>query len=133
MSKVYSRRDFLRFAAFGAAGAALAGLSICRDEPERRLKLGANLSRLRRGLASIGLEIPESPAAIIPVIIGDPARTMQVCQRLLGAGIYVQGIRPPTVPEGTSRLRITLSAAHSQEQVERLVREMDSVSGLIAS
>ena len=57
---------------------------------------------------------------IAPLVVGDDAAVMRKTEELLGKGLYVQGIRPPTVPEGTARLRISLSASHTEEQVARL-------------
>jgi len=98
-----------------AVGAALEALRIVRDEPWRRERALAHAERLRAALSAPGA------AAIIPVIIGDPDRTMRACESLLERGLFVQGIRPPTVPEGTSRLRVNVSAAHEDKQVDELI------------
>ncbi len=109
-----------------AAGAAIKGLEICMQEPQLRQGLHSNMKYLAKGLEAQGMSVAHSPSAILPVMIGDPKRTMELCDSLLSRGIFVQGIRPPTVPEGTSRLRITLNAGHTEAQVQRLVQALGS-------
>lgn len=115
------------------AAAARAALQIVRDEPERRAALQQNIRQLIRGAAE--LEIPlglpdlvgqKMIAPIIPIVIGESARTMSVSKALLERGVWVAGVRPPTVPQGTSRLRITLSAAHASDQIEILLSALDA-------
>ncbi|MEQ8280273.1 MAG: pyridoxal phosphate-dependent aminotransferase family protein [Deltaproteobacteria bacterium] len=84
------------------------------DRTELRARLGANVARLAVHLDR------ELVGPIVPVIIGAPDATIRERERLFEAGVLVAGVRPPTVPEGTSRLRVTLSAAHSSEDVDRL-------------
>jgi len=97
--------------------AARAALELSRSEPWRRERLAANAARLYRGLLDLGLDVPHC-SHILPVIVGDPAATMAVCERLLEYGVFAQGIRPPTVPEGTSRLRVTVMATHTDEDID---------------
>lgn len=99
-----------------AARAALAGLRLATEA--RRQRLAARTRRFREGAAQLGLEV-RGDAHICPVVLGH--ETMAAAGRLYEAGFYVPGIRAPTVPPGTERLRITLSAAHSEEQVDRLL------------
>ena len=87
---------------------------------ERRAHLRALTQRLARGLHALGLKASED-SPIFPVVLGEPARALQAAALLRGRGLLVKPIRPPTVPEGTSRLRIALSAAHSAEQVDALL------------
>jgi 8-amino-7-oxononanoate synthase len=103
-----------------AARAALVALELADDA--RRERLSANVRRLRAGLWSIGLPAPGA-AHIVPIELG-PA-TMIVAERLLAAGFYVSGIRPPTVAPGTERLRVTLSAEHRPEQIDRLIDALE--------
>ena len=109
------------------AAAARAGLAIIRAEPERQERLAANIRHFRTGAAERGLAVGASETAIQPLVLGDAARTMRVSRALWERGFWVAGIRPPTVPEGTSRLRIALSAAHSREQIEALLDALAAV------
>ncbi len=94
-----------------AAGAAL---TLVRQEPERRQRLVENGVWLVERLRKLGLSPGGSCGHIVPVFFGDAQTTMQAAQRLLREGVFVQGIRPPTVPPGTSRLRVTVTAAHTR-------------------
>ncbi len=100
--------------------AARAALRIVRREPWRRERLAARATRLRKGLADRGISTEPSTTHIVPVRIGDNARTMEVCERLLARGFYAQGIRHPSVPEGTARLRITVMCSHAEEEIDAL-------------
>lgn len=102
-----------------AAAAATASLAIVAGEPGRVARLHAHVHAFREILSARGIATA-SPTAIQPVIVGDPARAVELSAMLRERGHLVPAIRPPTVPEGTSRLRVSLSAAHSAEQVERL-------------
>jgi 8-amino-7-oxononanoate synthase len=102
------------------ARAALAGLRLADDA--RRERLAHNARRLRMGLWQIGADVRGS-AHIAPVVTG--ARTMQVAERLLDAGFFAPGIRFPTVPRGEERVRVTVSAAHTEEQIDRLIEAFD--------
>jgi glycine C-acetyltransferase len=104
--------------------ASRAALRVVRDEPWRRTRLQANAARLRDGLAERGLSTAPSTTHIVPVQIGDNAPTMTVCERLLERGFYAQGIRHPSVPEGTARLRITPMATHGDEEIDALVEAL---------
>jgi 8-amino-7-oxononanoate synthase len=100
--------------------AARAALRLVRREPWRRERLQANAARLRERLARHGIPTRPSTTQIVPVVIGDNARSMQVCERLLLRGFYAQGIRHPSVPEGTARLRLTPMATHREEEIDAL-------------
>ncbi len=105
-----------------AAGAAMEATRIVEDEPWRRERVKEHAQRIRQTLAGMGRESASDPdSPIVPVVLGDRDRAMQSCEHLLAKGVFVQGIRPPTVPEGTSRLRITLSAAHEESHIQRLL------------
>jgi 7-keto-8-aminopelargonate synthetase-like enzyme len=101
--------------------AARAALRLVRREPWRRQALARNAQRLRDGLAAHGISTAPSTTHIIPVVIGDNARTMAVCESLLARGFYAQGIRHPSVPQGTARLRLTPMATHSEAEIDDLV------------
>jgi 7-keto-8-aminopelargonate synthetase-like enzyme len=81
----------------------------------------------RHSLADRIEELALGSRQISPVVVGDDRRAMDCTARLLGAGLFVQGIRPPTVPEGTARLRISVAAAHDREDVERLRAALDEL------
>ena len=113
------------------AAAALAAIEIATAEGWRRERVRECAMTLRRRLRSLGIEPGgHEESAIVPVSLADPARTMLVAQRLEMEGFVVGAIRPPTVPAGTSRLRLTLSAAHSAGHVnglcEALARALES-------
>jgi 8-amino-7-oxononanoate synthase len=108
----------------GCAAASRQGLRLVQSEPQRRVRVKSLADDLRRQLASIGLPTGRSTTPIVPVIIGDSRQTIAVMERLRQAGIWTAGIRPPTVPHNTSRLRISLSAAHRECDLERLTAEL---------
>ena len=85
-------------------------LKVVGREPERIAKLALLGSRFRSGLRDLGLPVGEDPTPIIPVLVGPAEKTMALSAWFLERGVFIQGIRPPTVPEGSSRLRVTLSA-----------------------
>ncbi len=97
--------------------AALAALELVEAEPERVERLRANAATLRTALVAEGLAGGTGGTQIIPVAVGEAAATMELSERLLERGVFAQGIRPPTVPEGTSRLRFTVMATHREEEL----------------
>ena len=103
------------------AEAARAGLAIARRDGWRRERLRALIDRLRTGAAQLGLPLADSSTPIQPLMAGSTEQALAWSGTLEAAGILVTPIRPPTVPEGTARLRITLSAAHSGTDVDRLL------------
>jgi glycine C-acetyltransferase len=107
--------------------AAQAALSLLRDDPRYLLKLRENTGLMRRLLRERGIDAPEGITPIIPVITGEAGETMEIARALRRRGILVSGIRPPTVKEGTCRLRLTVSAAHTGEQIYRAVETLCEV------
>lgn len=103
------------------AAAARRGLQLIQHEPERRVQLFDNIRRLRDGAHALGITLGESQTPIQPLVLGDAAQALALSQQLFEQGFWVAAIRPPTVPRGTSRLRITLSAAHRPEQIDALL------------
>ena len=107
------------------AAAALASVKLARREHWRREKLAALVQRFRDGMHAHGFELPDSTTPIQPVPCGDNARALDMAARLETEGFRVAAIRPPTVPEGRARLRVTLCAAHGEDQVDALVAALD--------
>jgi hypothetical protein len=103
------------------AAATRASLRLLRDEDWRREHLRALIARFRTRAAALGIPLLPSTTPIQPVPVGDDGRVLAMAERLREAGHWVGAIRPPTVPRGTARLRIALSAAHSAAQVDALV------------
>ncbi|MBK1719733.1 8-amino-7-oxononanoate synthase [Thiocystis violacea] len=103
------------------AEATLASLRIAARDDWRRERLGVLIAQFRAGAEQLGLALADSQTPIQPLLAGSAARALRWSAALGEAGILVGAIRPPTVPEGTARLRITLSAAHSEADVERLL------------
>src|SRR6185436_2784725 len=96
-------------------------LEIVRDEPQRRIKLLTKAADLRSRLQQDGWQVGDSVSQIIPIFVGSPHLTMRLAQSLCDQGLFVPGIRPPSVPEGESLLRISLSFGHTDDHVNRLV------------
>ena len=101
------------------AAAVLAALDIVEQEPERRQQLWDNTRFLLDSLHSLGYTLGATRSQILPVIIGEARETMVVAAALLQRGVFAHGIRPPTVPEGTSRIRVTPMATHTQDHLSR--------------
>ena len=106
---------------------AIAAIDLVYKEPQRRLALWHNCRALRDGLKKLGFSLGESQSQIQPLVIGDAQKCMDFSERLLHKGVFAQGIRPPTVPPGTSRLRITLMATHTHEHLHRALKAFEEV------
>ncbi|HEX7280067.1 MAG TPA: 8-amino-7-oxononanoate synthase [Solirubrobacterales bacterium] len=98
-------------------GAALAALEVLEAEPELVERLQENAETLRSALAVQGLEVGHSTTQVVPLHVGEAETTMELCERALLRGVFAQGIRPPTVPEGSSRLRFTVMATHQRQEL----------------
>ena len=96
-------------------------LRIVADEPWRRVHLQRLVERFRAGAGALGLSLLPSASAIQPLLVGAAGDALRIADRLDADGLLVPAIRPPTVPQGQARLRVTLSAAHSEAQVDRLL------------
>ncbi len=105
-----------------AVAAAAAALELLRSEPKRVEQLQANGAVLRSALAAEGLRAGRSRTQIVPIEVGDATKTMELCERALEHGVFAQGIRPPTVPEGSSRLRFTVMATHRPADLEQAAK-----------
>jgi len=107
------------------AAAMRASLRLLREEDWRRAHLHALIARFREGSRQLGLPVSDSQTPIQPLVVGDEARAVALSAALQACGFLISAIRPPTVPAGTSRLRITLSAAHTEQQVDDLLEALD--------
>ncbi|MFO7593481.1 MAG: 8-amino-7-oxononanoate synthase [Pseudomonadota bacterium] len=109
------------------AEATRTSLQLVQTEGWRREKLQTLITRFRSGAEQLGLTLMDSPTPIQPLLVGDTAEALRLSEALLEQGILISAIRPPTVPEGTARLRITLSAAHSEQQVDHLLNTLEEI------
>jgi 8-amino-7-oxononanoate synthase len=105
-----------------AVAAAMAALGLLREQPRRVEKLQRNAQVLRDALADEGLPTPRSSTQIVPLIVGDAGDAVRASERALKRGIFAQAIRPPTVPAGTSRLRLALMASHTKSELREAAR-----------
>lgn len=101
-----------------AVAGALAALELLRERPHRVQRLRSNARVLRRALAREGFPVADSEMQIVPLIVGDERTAMLLCQEALERGVFAQGIRPPTVAAGSSRLRLTAMASHTASELE---------------
>ncbi len=108
----------------GIACATRMALRLIDEESWRRERLNANIARFRSLAQGAGIDLADSQTPIQPIVLGTAVRALAVSEALWERGFWVTAIRPPTVPEGTARLRITLSAAHRDEQIDRLVEAL---------
>jgi 8-amino-7-oxononanoate synthase len=97
--------------------AAAKALEILEAEPERRQRLNENARHLAQGIRALGFPAPEPVTPIQSLVTGEEAGAMHLCKQLLLRGVYAQGIRPPTVPPGTSRIRFSLMATHDHQDI----------------
>ena len=106
-----------------AAGAAAVAFVMSDAGHERRDQFWRNVSELKNGLSALGVQ-NESRSAIIPVIIGDEVAAVEMSRKLYAAGIFVPAIRYPTVPKGKARLRVTVTAAHSSQDIAKFLHDL---------
>ncbi len=118
---VNTARSFIFSTAFSptTVAAARAALAVVRAEPQRVAELQRKGALLRKALRAGGLAVDEAPTPIIPVLVGEADAAAQFSKALLAEGVLASAIRPPTVPAGTSRLRLSVSAAHQEEELLR--------------
>lgn len=126
---VNTARSFIFSCALSPAQveAARVSLRLIDEESWRRIRLADNCNRLRAGLAKAGISTAPSTTHILPVILGENERTMAVCEALLERGYYAQGIRHPSVPSGSARLRITPMATHDEDDIDGLVNAISEL------
>ena len=104
------------------AAAASAAITVIEQEPERRARLWANRHYLFNGLQNQGFRLTPTVSPILPVLIGDAAKASAFADRLLAHGVYATAIRPPTVPDDTSRIRFTVTAQHTTDQLDEALQ-----------
>jgi glycine C-acetyltransferase/8-amino-7-oxononanoate synthase len=100
-----------------AVAAAIAALGLLREQPRRVEKLQRNGRVLREALRADGVPVPDGDTQIVPVIVGDATDAVRASERSLEQGVFAQAIRPPTVPDGTSRLRLAVMASHTKSEL----------------
>jgi glycine C-acetyltransferase/8-amino-7-oxononanoate synthase len=108
--------------------AALAALELLESHPHRVSRLQSNSAALRDELAREGVKVG-GETQIVPIVIGAAEPTMELCERVLEHGVFAQGIRPPTVPKGSSRLRLTVMASHREGELRRAARQIVACAG----
>ena len=113
------------------ASATLAAVKLARREQWRRDKLQESIAHFRAGAQRRGLPLLESETPIQPLLVGDDRAALAMSQALEARGFWVAAIRPPTVPEGTARLRITLTTGHDRLQLDALLHALDEARGQV--
>ena len=104
-----------------SCGASLGALEVLEREPERVERLWDNARKVREGLRALGFEVPRGAGPILPVMVGDNDEAVRMSEKLLEQMVLVVAIRPPTVPKGTARLRVSVSSAHTDDDLQRLL------------
>ncbi|RKU14965.1 8-amino-7-oxononanoate synthase [Candidatus Poribacteria bacterium] len=107
--------------------AADTALDIIRSEPELRQRLFSHAKHLKTALIDLGYTLLPSETQILPVVLGSPQRATSVSEALLTAGVFAPAIRPPAVPSGTSRLRLTVMATHTEAEIQRAIEAFTAV------
>jgi 8-amino-7-oxononanoate synthase len=110
-----------------AVAGALAALDLLRSQPQRVDKLQRNAQTLRAALAAEGFDTGDSETQIVPLIVGGAREAMGACEKALKSGVFAQAIRPPTVPEGTSRLRLAVMASHTGAELKQAAKALGAV------
>ena len=108
-------------------GAALGALEVIETEPEWRSRLWKNVSRLRQELSSMGYDLMGSQTHILPVLLKESDDAVRFSKALLEEGVYVPAIRPPTVPKGGARLRLSVMATHTESQIAKALEAFQKV------
>jgi glycine C-acetyltransferase/8-amino-7-oxononanoate synthase len=101
-----------------SAAAALTALRVIQREPERRARLWANRERLFSGLTQLGFSLSPSVSPIMPILVGNAETALVFAEHLFAEGVYAPAIRPPTVPDATSRIRVTVSSEHTTSHID---------------
>jgi 8-amino-7-oxononanoate synthase len=109
------------------AAAAIAALDVIEAEPERLERLWSLRHRLHEGIRQLGFDTLDSQSPIIPLLVGDTDAACSLSEALLAHGIYAPAIRPPTVPAGTSRIRMSVTAGHRPEQIDYALEALSKI------
>jgi 7-keto-8-aminopelargonate synthetase-like enzyme len=109
------------------AAASLAALHVVLCEPERRTRVVNLAADVRQRLVDLGANIGRSTSQIIPIIVGECERAVALSRQLFERGLFVPAIRPPSVPPNQSRLRLSISAAHTDDEINRLVEALAEI------
>ncbi len=107
------------------AAAASTAITVMQREPERRMRLWSNRERLFNGMQQLGFRMTQTVSPILPILVGDADAASVFAERLLAHGIYATAIRPPTVREGTSRIRFTVTSEHSADQIDEALHALN--------
>jgi 7-keto-8-aminopelargonate synthetase-like enzyme len=110
-----------------ACAATHKALDIVSQQGDLRQKLWHNIRAISTGLQNLGFDLMKSQTQIIPILIGEDSKTVAISQYLYDQGIYLYGIRPPTVTEGQSRLRLSVMATHTNGDIDQLLNAMATV------
>jgi glycine C-acetyltransferase/8-amino-7-oxononanoate synthase len=102
-----------------SAAAAIAALRVMQREPERRARLWANRERLFSGLTQMGFTLSPSVSPIMPILVGNADTALSFAESLFAEGVYAPPIRPPTVPDATSRIRVTVTSEHTSSHIDQ--------------
>jgi glycine C-acetyltransferase len=127
--KFQSRQHIFSVTATPASACILKSIDLIDEEPWWKNKLWDNIRYLKKGLNDLGLDIGNTQSAIIPVMIGDPQLNAEACRLLMEAGIYANQISYPAVPRKNARIRMSLMATHSQDQLDRVLNAWEWVGG----
>ena len=111
-----------------SVAAAIAALELLCDEPRRVERLRQNARVLREALAEEGFELPSGDTQIVPLVVGEPALALSLCEQALRRGVFAQAIRPPTVPPGTARLRLAAMATHRPAELVWAARQLTAAA-----
>jgi 8-amino-7-oxononanoate synthase len=126
---VNKARSFLYTTALppAVAAASIAALEIIQKEPELRAALWENQAYFIKGLKALGYHLSASETPIMPILVGESVLAVRMAEALLNEGIYAPAIRPPTVPKGTSRIRLTVMATHTKAQLDFVLDVMEKI------
>lgn len=112
----------------GVIAASIEGIRLVRDQPNRREELRQRVMQLREGLRAEGFQVPLGETPIVPVILGGEEKALAFSSKLESEGIFAPAIRPPTVPNGTSRIRLTITATHTEAEIEQIIKGFRNVA-----